>query len=97
MFAKSQISLCCLYYRICSKEDEKLDLPGGQEQVTNRIKQMFPEQRELTQHLALGEGWWARMPSDITGQGNLWENSKQSSLARQEFYWQLCAGINQPR
>ena len=29
MFAKSQISLCCLYYRICSKEDDKLDFPGG--------------------------------------------------------------------
>ena len=29
MFAKSQISLCCLYYRIFSKEDDKLDFPGG--------------------------------------------------------------------
>ena len=29
MFAKSQISLSCVYYRICSKEDEKRDLPGG--------------------------------------------------------------------
>ena len=64
------------------------------QQVTRWIKQMFPEQRELAQHLALGEGWRACMPSDITGQGNLWENSKQSSLARREFCWQLYAGIN---
>ena len=29
MFAKSQISLCCLYCRVCSKEDGKLDFPDG--------------------------------------------------------------------
>ena len=26
---KNQISLCCLYYRICSKEDDKLDFLGS--------------------------------------------------------------------
>ena len=47
------------------------------QQVTRWIKQMFPEQRELAQHLALGEGWRACMPSDITGCSSF-ENLKKT-------------------